>query len=494
MTNSLTQSRLRKVLKKTSAPQTGWLDVFPAVIGTASGVVSTGIPGIIYVRNFLNGQVLSVYNFVTPNTAGLQVEVGRKVETPGLWQVKGVREAYSVPAGGSVNAGSHTHDDLFVPAHRFLRFLALPINGGEFMVQIYGDVFRNAAGEVTSIVNQQADLSSYVPATGAKWVVIHADSTGAISVNAGLEVDSKEILTLADIPAPVNGYVESCAVRLYAGQAQLYRDPNSINDFVDLRGLRANGVNLSLDDLTDVTASGANDGDVLTYDAFYDMWLPVAPTGGDVESVNGQTGTVVLDADDIDDTSTTNKFATAAELAQIVTNQTNISNHISDTDDAHDASAISVADSGGLLTATDVEAALQEIQSNIKGRRTVPFGIFLAAALGPFVVNDLPYGTTIARSMTLKNISISVRVTTTSDSSNYYTIRLVKESAGAATAIASWTTQTANTTDWKLVTTSLSDYSITVSNATILYIQVYSKTGSPGSLYLVGPELEVQYT
>lgn len=37
--------------------------------------------------------------------------------------------------------------------------------------------------------------------------------------------------------------------------------------------------------------------------------------GGAVDSVNGQTGTVVIDADDIDDTSTTNKFATASQLS-----------------------------------------------------------------------------------------------------------------------------------------------------------------------------------
>lgn len=39
--------------------------------------------------------------------------------------------------------------------------------------------------------------------------------------------------------------------------------------------------------------------------------------GGAVDSVNGQTGEVVLDADDIDDTSTTNKFATAAEKTKL---------------------------------------------------------------------------------------------------------------------------------------------------------------------------------
>lgn len=39
--------------------------------------------------------------------------------------------------------------------------------------------------------------------------------------------------------------------------------------------------------------------------------------GGAVDSVNGQTGVVVLDADDIDDTSTTQKFVTAADLTKL---------------------------------------------------------------------------------------------------------------------------------------------------------------------------------
>lgn len=47
-------------------------------------------------------------------------------------------------------------------------------------------------------------------------------------------------------------------------------------------------------------------------------WGTVAGGGGGaVDSVNGSTGDVVLDADDIDDTSTTNKFATAAQLSAV---------------------------------------------------------------------------------------------------------------------------------------------------------------------------------
>jgi hypothetical protein len=42
------------------------------------------------------------------------------------------------------------------------------------------------------------------------------------------------------------------------------------------------------------------------------------PSGsGAVDSVNGQTGTVVLDADDIDDTATTNKFTTAGDITKL---------------------------------------------------------------------------------------------------------------------------------------------------------------------------------
>ena len=45
---------------------------------------------------------------------------------------------------------------------------------------------------------------------------------------------------------------------------------------------------------------------------------PPGPSGGgDVESVNGETGTVVLDPDDLDDTSTDHKFATEAQLAAV---------------------------------------------------------------------------------------------------------------------------------------------------------------------------------
>ena len=45
--------------------------------------------------------------------------------------------------------------------------------------------------------------------------------------------------------------------------------------------------------------------------------IPHYAVGGAVDSVNGQTGVVVLDADDIDDTSTTHKFTTAGDISKL---------------------------------------------------------------------------------------------------------------------------------------------------------------------------------
>lgn len=48
-------------------------------------------------------------------------------------------------------------------------------------------------------------------------------------------------------------------------------------------------------------------------------WLDLGVQGGSgaVDSVNGQTGVVVLDPDDLDDTATTNKFTTAGDISKL---------------------------------------------------------------------------------------------------------------------------------------------------------------------------------
>jgi len=56
---------------------------------------------------------------------------------------------------------------------------------------------------------------------------------------------------------------------------------------------------------------------VVTDDAGNDATVVTITGGGAVDSVNGQTGVVVLDADDIDDTSTTHKFTSASDISKL---------------------------------------------------------------------------------------------------------------------------------------------------------------------------------
>lgn len=92
--------------------------------------------------------------------------------------------------------------------------------------------------------------------------------------------------------------------------------------------------------------------------------------GGAVDSVNGQDGDVVLDADDINDSTTTNKFLTSTE-------KTNLINHLSNTSNPHST------------TATQVDA-LQRDGSNANSN--INIGEYSLKA-GQFELDQSPTGT-----------------------------------------------------------------------------------------------------
>ena len=69
----------------------------------------------------------------------------------------------------------------------------------------------------------------------------------------------------------------------------------------------------SVDSHLNVSTAATNE--VLSFNGSDFDWVPQA--GGNVDSVNTQTGAVVIDADDISDSSTTNKFTTAAEQSKL---------------------------------------------------------------------------------------------------------------------------------------------------------------------------------
>ncbi len=221
-----TNSRLRTVLKNIQKPQTGWMDLFPAVIGKADGTVLTGINGMIWIRNILNGQELSVYNFVVPNRATLQVEVGRRVDQLGLWQVKGALETYDQPAGGisvPYHAEQHQHpngDRVLIKRKQIVPLTVLVSDAAGFIVKVYGSVVVTATG-VAKITTQLVNLSSYVPTTGAVFVSIESNDGGVLSVHEGTGFDAPGIGTDDDIPIPAMGKYMIATVLLFEGMEQL---------------------------------------------------------------------------------------------------------------------------------------------------------------------------------------------------------------------------------------------------------------------------------
>jgi hypothetical protein len=221
-----TKTLFRQALKKVSKPQTGWLDVFPAVIGKADGTVLTEVPGEIYVRNVLNGQTLRVHNSVAPNTPLLQVDVGRRVERPGLWQVKGTREAFPIPAGGANVPYHHEQheeegpDRLNLNRKQILYLTVRVSDATNFLVRVYGGVPFVGTGYAL-IANQEVDLSAYVPAIGAVYVNIESDNDGVLTVHEGTAFEAAELATAGDIPVPEAGQYRIATVLLFESMTEL---------------------------------------------------------------------------------------------------------------------------------------------------------------------------------------------------------------------------------------------------------------------------------
>ena len=122
--------------------------------------------------------------------------------------------------------------------------------------------------------------------------------------------------------------------------------------------------------------------------------------GGAVDSVNGQTGVVVLDADDISDASTTKKFVSASEktaithsnrstldaiteafttalktaydsaVAWIVANGANVRNHLANTSNPHNTTAAQVGAPSGSGTSTGTNTGDQDL-SGLQDKRIV---------------------------------------------------------------------------------------------------------------------------
>lgn len=144
-----------------------------------------------------------------------------------------------------------------------------------------------------------------------------ADVTDTTNVTAAGALMDSEVTNLAAVKAFDPTDYATAAQGALADSATQPADLATVattGAYSDLSGTPTIPV---VDDTAYDATSWNGNTDAPTKNAVRDKIESLSLGGGAVDSVNGQTGTVVLDADDIDDTSTTNKFVTSADITKL---------------------------------------------------------------------------------------------------------------------------------------------------------------------------------
>ena len=217
-------------------------------------------------------------------------------------------EPSAITGGGG--GGSTTLDGLTDTA------ISSPVSGN--LLRWNGSNWVNASA-TTSIIVEGTNLYYTDTRVDAR---IAADTTKADASHQHLHTD------ITDFDTEVNALIAAhpdlgednvnADWNAVSGDAQILNKPALFSGaYADLTGKPS--IPADLDDLSNVSSTAPSTGEVLKWNG--SEWAPATDAsgsgGGAVDSVNTQTGTVVLDADDIDDASTTHKFATQAELDKV---------------------------------------------------------------------------------------------------------------------------------------------------------------------------------
>lgn len=190
---------------------------------------------VIYVTIAFNGQVMKVRNLRFPATWKYPVRIGYQpgshvLEVVGEWQ--GIYPDMNLP---QLPHHPHTWGDTDNPAwirnENILNLLPskktgmiVQVNSGSYMIN----------GERFGFLYREFDMSSYIPASGARWVSVVIDDTGAISYIEGSSYASRALLDISNIPSETNTQYLLFAVKTYLSQDEVRFTPRD-NDIYDPR-------------------------------------------------------------------------------------------------------------------------------------------------------------------------------------------------------------------------------------------------------------------
>ncbi len=240
-----TKQQARKAIAKRFGSKQDRLDSWPAYLGNEDGTVGGSRAGYVYVRYpSVDSAAIEVYNGGVPEVAGLRVMVGYRAERPNEIQALGVADvridaAVVSPIQQTLKAHAPQHaygggDQVYINWRQITPLGVFPMNPASLSVQVQPGYIPRPGADV-AVSYQLVDLTSHVPASGARYALISFNSAGTVVVTDGaINGGGTGALTNADIPDTPAGNWRSAAVMLYAGQAAVVENTTEI-DIYDLR-------------------------------------------------------------------------------------------------------------------------------------------------------------------------------------------------------------------------------------------------------------------
>lgn len=215
-----------------------------AKLGDGNGNVKVdGKNNLHYAR--VRRQVIVVYNDKTQPINNLEVRIGYEGGRPRLLQVLGVysRGGVDLPVGMGVAEHHETHEwpdsadaaggnDIVYVHHRQIKGLRVTRDSG--MDIIIGSGWFEGVDNWVRVSKQNLSLTSYIPGSGARWVLIYVDNTGTAGVKQGDDVDNIDQLKASNIPKRDTGTMALAAIKLWQGQTAISEKPGQ-SEVVDLR-------------------------------------------------------------------------------------------------------------------------------------------------------------------------------------------------------------------------------------------------------------------
>lgn len=297
-------------------------------IGSAGALVNGGSPGIVFLQgpgavglvtvgsglsfNTTSGVLEADPSTITPDDLDDSSTVNKFVTAEDLDKLAGIEELADVTDSTNVAAALGS-----ISINAISDVDTLTISNDQILV------WNTAAGTFEPgdrVVNlddlEDVDASSPTNGEALIWnASLSRWEAGLISPSAVTSING----STGDVVLDADDIDDSTTAHKFLSAGDLIKlsGIEAGADVTDVTNVTSALGSISINALSDVDAGSATDGQYLAWNNASGAWEPSTAGSAAVDSVNGLTGVVVLDPDDLDDTSTTNKFTTAADISKL---------------------------------------------------------------------------------------------------------------------------------------------------------------------------------